>query len=413
MCAGVKIYSVLFFFLFSSTTGKVWAQLESDNSEVNNITFQKSINLTDSLQRLIVAYKDSLRFMRLETNDLKRFSNSLLSKIDSLNQNIKYWKYIADTLTLNNQRLIPVNRELRLQISNMERQIAEQNVLLEEQKRLVQQKEQMFKEKEEIYREALLSSKFDMVKLEGSISSKEIEIQAKKREIELLARNIEEKQSDLERKNHEINQLLKRREMTDKMVDSLRDTLVNAQKVYIQLTLEKRLLETQLKDCRDRLTARDKRGKPVAVVQGVAMRAYRTPLYILAPKDAQNITSYEIINENAGSFEFDMITGASVRITRLTPEDAKYSSDFGWFVGFGGKNLFKNFYIGPNVKVFDFIHINAGVNVAEFRVLKSGFKEGDVLQLGTPIPTVNRWKFTPYFTLSFDFEIITQVAGKL
>ncbi|HON19646.1 MAG TPA: hypothetical protein PK990_10840 [Salinivirgaceae bacterium] len=348
----------------------VYGQVEREDSLIQR--FNRLVKTTDSLQQLVNTYQKALSKTNIEKSDLQQFSAILLHKIDSLNQKIVYWKTISDTLTENYHRLIPVNRELQVQISAMEKQIAEQNKMLEKQNQLLFQKDLMFKEKEDIYREALMGTKIDAVKLEGQLTAKEKEIEGKKREIELLARSIEEKQSDLEKKNQEITELFKRREIADKLVDSLKDTLFNVQKAYLQTAQENRFLENQVQELKARLSARDKKGKPVAIVQGVALRAFRTPLYVLAPQNSQNITKYEIINENAGSFEFDMITGASVRIMRLTPEDARYSSDLGWFVGFGGKNLFKNFYIGPNIKVFDFIHINAGVNIAEFRVLKSG-----------------------------------------
>ena len=133
----------------------------------------------------------------------------------------------------------------------------------------------------------------------------------------------------------------------------------------------------------------------------------------LKPESSDNPDSYVITNENAGDYEFDFVTGATFRLFDLSNEDDKFSSDVGFFLGFGGKNLFKNFYIGPNIKLFDVIHINAGLNIAEFRLLKSGFSEGDRVPQGSSIPTVSRWELSPYFGLTFDFSLITSIAGKL
>jgi hypothetical protein len=377
------------------------------------IAVRKAFAHNDSILQIMQVYVDSVISLKRMLASGNRLTTTLLGRIDTLSVSLNHWKYVADTLLENYNKLIPVNRELNAQISNMQKQISEQKDFLDKQAALIVQKERILKEKDDIYKDAIMGSKIDLVKLEGKLNSKDQEIFGKSREIDLLSQSIQEKQRDIERKNEEITKIATRREMSDKIIDSLRDSLSRALQIYVKLDQEQKYARLEIADLKAKLAARDKRDKQVAVVQGVAMRSYRTPLYILAPKDVNNLNSYEIANENAGNFEFDLVTGAAVRLFKISQETARYNSDIGWFVGFGGKNLFKNFYFGPNLKLFDYIHINAGLNVAEFRVLKSGFNEGDILPLGVPIPTVNQWQFNAYFTLSFDFELITQVAGKL
>ena len=97
----------------------------------------------------------------------------------------------------------------------------------------------------------------------------------------------------------------------------------------------------------------------------------------------------------------------------LFTKNDENSHDFGAFIGFGGKDLFKNFYLGPNIKLFDAFHINAGLNIREYELLKEGFEEGDILASGISIPTNNEWKVTWYAGLTFDFNLIANVAKKL
>ncbi|MDD2563141.1 MAG: hypothetical protein PHU27_02865 [Salinivirgaceae bacterium] len=369
--------------------------------------------LIDSLNVEIEIKSDSVKLLKLSIEQDRQFASSLLYRIDTLNDKLLQCESLTDTLLSKHDILMPENKRLKTQVERLQGQVEEQDSLLTKQTQLLVQKEVINKEKEDIYKDALLGTKIDLVKLEGEINAKEKELAGKTREIDLMSQSIQEKQRDIEHKNNEITKIAERRELANRMIDSLKDSLAITQQKNITLYQEKKYVSIELASLKAKLEARDKKTKQVAIVQGVAMRSFRTPLYILAPKDVNNIDSYEIANENAGGIEFDLITGASVRIFKLSKETDKYNSDFGWFVGFGGKNLFKNFYFGPNIKLFDFFHINAGLNVAEFRVLKSGFNEGDILSVGTPIPTVNQWKFNMYFALTIDFEIITQIAGKL
>jgi len=372
----------------------------------------EALTVTDSLQLVIIELQKYIQntSKTLENNSLSFETLKFYS--DSLNNALTYWMHIADTLSLAYNKMLPYNQELKSQVTDLQTKIEGQNRFLEEQKVLLMEKELIIKEKEDIYKNILTNSQIDLLKLEGKIGAKEQELQGKSREIDLLSVSISEKQKDIEKKNEELTHFVSKKELADKMIDSLRDTLYSAQKLYIRLEEENKYALKEIADLRARLAAKDKREKQVAVVQGVALRSFRTPLYVLAPKDVNNTDTYVITNDNAGKLEFDLIIGASVRIKKLTIDPEKYIFDLGWFVGFGGNNIFKNFYLGPNIKVFDFIHVNTGLNFAEFRVLKSGFDEGGALPLGVKIPTVNQWKPSFYFAITFDFELISQIVSK-
>ena len=111
--------------------------------------------------------------------------------------------------------------------------------------------------------------------------------------------------------------------------------------------------------------------------------------------------------------EFDYITGVSLSLYDLTKPDTQYTYDAGLFFGFGGKNLFKNFYIAPSFKAFDFFHFLLGLNIAEYEMLQGGFNEGDNLPPGMSIPTVKQWKANIFFGMTVDFELLGNITKKM
>jgi len=100
----------------------------------------------------------------------------------------------------------------------------------------------------------------------------------------------------------------------------------------------------------DQQNAATNRKKKIRFVQGVGLKFYRTPDWQLAPQSSSTTSVYVISNKNSGKVEFDYITGVSLSLYDLTKPDAKYTSDIGMFLGFGGSNLFKNFYVAPSYK---------------------------------------------------------------
>ncbi|MDA3868067.1 MAG: hypothetical protein PF489_15155 [Salinivirgaceae bacterium] len=309
--------------------------------------------------------------------------------------------------------LQPLNEELSSQIELLQSKIDDQGAMLNEQIEKIREKEQLFAEKEQIYQKAIQESKIDLVKLQGQLQSKNSELHGKGREIELLAQSIEERKQSIEKQNQEIDAIRQRREKVTHRLDTLRNYLQETEKELIVTKEKLKYAEQDVSRLKKQIHDLTNKKKTIRLVQGMAIRNFRTPLYSLNPESSDNPDEYVISNENGGDYEFDFVTGATFRLLDIGSDEGKFTSDVGFFMGFGGKNLFKNFYIGPNIKLFDVIHINAGLNIAEFRMLKSGFNEGDRVPQGTSIPTVSEWKLSPYFGLTFDFSLITSIAGKL
>lgn len=401
-----------FFSTNKETLNSITLTFDTDNDSLFE-NYVETLIEVDSLQTLVISLQDSIRNFKNTLLDNTNETELFEIRIDSLEKALTHCMFIADTLSQSYKKILPTNFELSLQIENLQKKIDEQNRFLEEQSILMSEKDKIIKEKEGIYREVLTTSQLDLLKLEGKINVKEQELLGKTREIDLLSANIADKQKDMDRRNEEISEIAIKREAAGRMIDSLKDTLYLTQKSLIKLTEEHKQAQREIAELKEKMSNKDKKEKPVAIVQGVALRAFRTPLYVLSPKSAENTTTYSITNDNGGNVEFDFVTGATVRIKKISKADAAFNADLGWFVGFGGNNIFKNFYIGPNIKIFDFIHINTGLNFAEFRVLKDGFSEGQDIPLGTPIPTVNKWKTSLYIALTFDFDLIAQIVSKI
>lgn len=376
--------------------------------------------VNDSLADIHQILVDSLDFNRQYIDKLLLKHQDFLLQCNNYKDSLIESKAVVDSLIMKvkrlrkrNELLQPLNKELNAQIKNLEEKIAQQSQMLDQQIEKIKEKEELFKEKEQIYQNAIQESKIDLVKLEGQLESKNSQLAGKDREIELLAESIAERKADILKKNQEIDQIKEKRTNEIVKIDTLRDHISKIEK---ELLLTKTRLEystKEIKALKDRIHELTNKKKKIRLVQGIGIRNFRSPLYTLAPESSDNPDRYVISNENAGDFEFDFVTGATFRLLDIGKKDAKYTSDVGFFLGFGGKNLFKNFYIGPNIKIFDVIHINAGINIAEYRLLKSGFSEGDLVPQGTSIPTVSKWEITPYFGLTFDFSLITSIAGKL
>ncbi len=394
--------------------------IDTINQDNNNLKITTLLDSLDHFKASNSQLTDSLSLFREKADSvyfvLKKCHKHNLHLLDSVNN----YQVECDSLnnTINrlrrkNEILHPLNQELSLQIKNLQTKVDSQSSMLDQQIQKIKEKEQLFKEKELIYKNAIQETKIDLVKLEGQLHSKNSEISGKEREIELLAESISERKEAIKQKNREIELIRYKRESAKNQIDTLRDYLKETQ-LSLALTKEKlKYTNKEVAALKKKIENMTKKDKKIRIIQGVGIRNFRNPQYSLHPESSQNPDSYVISNENAGEYEFDFITGASFKLIDLNKEDAKFKSDAGFFVGFGGKNLFKNFYIGPNIKLFDVIHINAGINIAEFKVLKSGFNEGDAVDQGASIPTVSQWKISPYFGLTFDLSLITSIAGKL
>jgi len=355
---------------------------------------------------------DSTIVLRFMIEELHQQNAKLLAENAALLNHTNELSSAVDQLKAQQISLINYNDSLNMQVSGLGRQLRQKNEMLESQLRLQKEKEQLFAEKEQLYKEAVNSSIIDKVKLEGQISAKDTRLEGKEREISLLQLNIDEKNRDIGFRNAEIQKIITEKQMVEQEADSLRNNLTTTEKSLILRDEQLKYTELKLKDCESRYSSVTNKKKKTKVVQGFAIKNYRTPDYVLAPKDAENPSVYVISNDNTSNIEFDFITGASIMLKDLSKPNGTLTYDVGFFLGFGGNNLFKNFYIGPNFKLFDLVHVNIGANVAEYKVLKDGFSVGDALPTGIAIPTTSEWKINAYFGLAFDLELITMIGKK-
>ncbi len=274
-----------------------------------------------------------------------------------------------------------------------------------------------------------------------TLLNKELEGQVKKLEQQL--ERLEEKQKFYEEKEsfykvemmrdlRETNeQLLTEKEKYQRMTDSLRNSLIEAEKTIIRNNEELKYTQQRARDAEAKVNAATNKKKKVCAIQGIAMKTFRTPNWSIAPDKIEDGTIvYRIVNKNGGDVEFDYTAGAYVMLWDLTKkrdaivndtvskkhlEIKKFDQDFsyslGLYVGFGGSNLFKNFYVGPSFKFLDFFHLSAGFNVCEYEMLTGNFQEGDILPVGLSLTDqISKvWKAKPFVSLSFDLDFISYI----
>ena len=219
-----------------------------------------------------------------------------------------------------------------------------------------------------------------------------------------------------------------------RMVDSLRAQVRIAELENVRKMEANKYLEERARIAEEKVAAATNRKKKVRPIQGVAMRFYRTPRWEirLDGREMNGTTTYTkvIRNRNAGAVEFDYVTGASVMLWDLTsffnknhslgtdgklPEIRKFDQDFaydlGIYVGFGGSNLFKNFYAGPSFRFVDFFYLTVGVNIAEYEVLVGDYKSGDIIPANMSIDdlTAKAWLVKPFISLSIDLDFLSYI----
>jgi hypothetical protein len=221
------------------------------------------------------------------------------------------------------------------------------------------------------------------------------------------------------------------------MVDSLRSIVRISEIEAVRKEEANKYLAERAKAAEARVAEATNRKKKVRPIQGVAMRFYRTPNWEvrLQPRvdaSGQYDGTYDktIRNRNAGNIEFDFVTGASVMLWDLTKYfnkphtignennghqirrfDQEFSYDIGIYVGFGGSNLFKNFYIGPSFRFVDFFYFTAGFNIAEYEVLVSGYQDGSIIPNALDIGavTAKAWLLKPFLSLSIDLDFLSYI----
>lgn len=207
------------------------------------------------------------------------------------------------------------------------------------------------------------------------------------------------------------------------MVDSLRAIVRIAEIEAVRKEEANKYLAERAKAAEEKVAAATNRKKKVRPIQGVAMRFYRTPAWEIR-LDANG--ARRIANRNAGNIEFDYVTGASVMLWDMTkyfnkPHELKtgeipkfdqdFAYDLGLYVGFGGSNLFKNFYVGTSFRFVDFFYLTAGFNVAEYQILAEGRDTSTPLIYGESIDdvTAKAWLLKPFVSLSIDLDFLSYI----
>ncbi len=215
-----------------------------------------------------------------------------------------------------------------------------------------------------------------------------------------------------------------------RMVDSLRTIVRVAEMEAVRREEANKYLAERAKAAEDKIAEAANRKKKVRPIQGLAMRFYRTPKWEirLDGREVNGTTTYTkvIRNRNAGNIEFDYITGASVMLWDMTkyfnkphelvageiPKfDQEFAYDLGLYVGFGGTNLFKNFYTGVSFRFVDFFYFMVGLNIAEYEVLVGNYKSGDIIPANMSIDdlTAKAWLLKPFLALSIDLDFLGSI----
>ena len=319
-----------------------------------------------------------------------------------------------------------------------QKELQEKNRLLTEQMTAMQEKERLVAEKEELYRQALTNSTVDKAKWEGELRAKEASIEAKSKEIEYLQKDIDSKEGTLISQREIYINLLTEKEHYRHLVDSLQRRVNSVEIENIRKQEENKYLAQKAKDAEEKAAITLNKKKKVRPIQGIAMRFFRTPDWDirLTPDHVDPTTgaatySKVIRNRNAGDIEFDFVTGASVMLWDLTdffnnpskkdssstrlPEiprfDQKFNYDLGIYVGFGGTNLFKNFYIGPSFRFVDFFYLTVGVNICEYEMLIDGYSAGQSLETALTLDdiTAKSWLVKPFISLSIDLDFLSYI----
>ncbi len=282
-----------------------------------------------------------------------------------------------------------------------------------------------------------LAKEYDSVMLANQKLREQLEqMQLKTERLEEKQKFYEEKESfykvEMMRDLRETNeQLLIEKEKYQQLSDSLRNRLIETEKTIIRTNEELKYTQQRAADAEAKISAATAKKKKVCAIQGIAMKTFRTPNWSIAPdKIEDGSIAYRIVNKNGGEVEFDYTAGAYVMLWDLTRKrdiaendtitkkyldlkkfDQEFSYSLGLYVGFGGSNLFKNFYVGPSFKFLDFFHLSAGFNVCEYEMLTGNFQEGDILPVGLSLTDqISKvWKAKPFVSLSFDLDFISYI----
>ena len=361
------------------------------------------------------------------------------NKVESLSRRLDSNHVLLAELRSRLRSLVILKDSLIASNDLYQKEVAEKNRLVGEQMAAMKEKERLLAEKEELYRQAMTNSSIDKAKWEGELKAKETSINAKSREIEYLQRDIDSKEVTLKSQRENYEHLLTEKEHYRHLVDSLQKRVNAVELDIIRKQEENKYLAQKAKDAEEKAAITLNKKKKVRPIQGIAMRFFRTPDWdirltpILDDQGHYTNTYNKVIrNRNAGDIEFDFVTGASVMLWDLTnyfnnppekdtsstsrlPElprfDQKFNYDLGIYVGFGGSNLFKNFYIGPSFRFVDFFYLTLGVNICEYEVLAEGYEANQRLDYNLTLDdiTAKSWLVKPFISLSIDLDFLSYI----
>lgn len=317
-----------------------------------------------------------------------------------------------------------------------QRELKEKNDMMSDQVKALQEKEKLLAEKEDLYRQAMTSSTVDKAKFDGELRAKEASIEAKAREIEFLQKGIDAKEVTLQAQRENYTHLLTEKEYYRHLVDSLQKRVNAIEIENIRKQEENKYLQQKAKEAEEKAAITLNKKKKVRPIQGIALRFFRTPdwdirLTPVGITDDGSATYTKVVrNRNAGDIEFDFVTGASVMLWDLTnyfnaprerdtalrlPDiprfDQQFNYDIGVYVGFGGSNLFKNFYIGPSFRFVDFFYLTMGVNICEYEMLIDGYQAGQTIPTALTLDdiTAKAWLVKPFISFSIDLDFLSYI----
>lgn len=350
-----------------------------------------------------------------------------LFQIDSLQQRQQWLERRLDRTSHHRDSLLITNERFQ-------KELQQKNDLLEQQVRAMQEKEQLFSEKEELYKAAVANSNTDKAQLEWEVQNKNISIESKAREISYLQRDIDAKTQTLTAQKEDYDRLTRERDRYRQLVDSLRAQVRSAELENVRKEEANKYLQQKAKEAEEKQQILTSKKKKVRPIQGIAMRMFRTPDWeiILTPEVIDGATTYvkTARNRNAGNVEFDFVTGASVMLWDLTryfdgsardtsrtilaaaPRfDQTFAYDIGFYVGFGGTNLFKNFYVGPSFRFMDFFYLTLGVNLCEYELLDERYSQGQQIDSGLTLDniTAKAWKVKPFIAFNIDLDFLSYI----
>lgn len=421
-CFLLSFVKVLMFFLAFFSPYHTIAQVEFDT-----IGQPMSIGLSDSVfvemeETGVVVPPDSVSLLMQRVDDLTRQLDSNQLRLATMHSRMRDLIMLKDSLIAMNDLY--------------QKELDEKSRLMQEQKNAMIEKERLVAEKEELYRQALTNSTIDRVKWEAELKNKETSIEAKSHEIAYLQKDIDSKEQTLQSQRENYQHVLTEKEYYRHLVDSLQKKVNAIELENIRKIEENKYLAQRAKDAEEKASVTINKKKKVRPIQGIAMRFFRTPDWDMrldpVPLPEGGVTYNKVIlNRHEGKIEFDFVTGASVMLWDMTdffnksrtvsdsvnriPEiphfDQKFNYDVGIYVGFGGTNLFKNFYVGPSFRFVDFFYLTVGVNVCEYELLVDNYKAGDAVDPALTLPniTAKSWLVKPFVALSIDLDFLSYI----